>query len=107
MSRTTDGAVTLLVVCGVVFGAYKAIAAMNEQAMLTTAKPSCVSFAKERDVFPKDHKVEAMDAWTKHDGRYAVVVLANPKHEPYQTQICVTSSYAVRIVSKLEEHVWY
>jgi hypothetical protein len=58
-------------------------------------------------VFPAGDNVVAMDAWTKHDGRYAVVALANPSGKPFRTSLCVSSKYAVKIPSKLEEHVWY
>ena len=107
MSGISRNTACLVVACGVVFGGYKAIAWTNESATLTTAKARCVDFAKEREVFPAGQRVEAMDAWTKHDGRYAVVALANPDSKPFQTEICVRSNYAIRIVSRLEEHVWY
>jgi hypothetical protein len=108
MSNISRNTVTTLVVaCGLVFGGYKAIASMNEHAQLTTAKASCVKFAKEREVFPKDQKVEPVEAWTKHDGRYAVVALANPGAKPFQTEICVSSSYSIKIVGPLQEAFWY
>jgi hypothetical protein len=98
----------LVIACGLVIGGYKAVSATNEQAVLTAAKARCVEFAKERDVFKAGDEVEAMDAWTKHDGRFAVVVLGNPdSKQQFQTNICVRTKYALRIVSKLEEHVWY
>ena len=52
-------------------------------------------------------KVEAMDAWTKHDGRYAVVALDNTGSKRFQSEICVSRRYSIKIVSRLEEHVWY
>jgi hypothetical protein len=91
----------------VVFCGYKAFTWMNEYTMMTTAKASCVEFAKEREVFPAGQKVIAMDAWTKHDGRYAVVALGNPGYKPFQKQLCVNSKYMVSIASRIEEAFWY
>ena len=99
--------IALVVACCLVFGGYKAVTSLNEHAQLTTAKVRCVAFAKEREVFPKGHEVEAMDAWTKHDGRYAVVALGNAGSKPFQSEICVRSSYSIHIVSRLHEPFWY
>ena len=96
----------VVVACALVFGGYKLFAWTNENSALTTAKASCVEFAKERNVFTAGEAV-AMDAWTKHDGRHVVVEMSNGHAKPFQTHICVQSKYAVGIVSRLEEHVWY
>jgi hypothetical protein len=99
--------VPFVFVAVVVFCGYKAFNWMNEHAQLTTAKTSCVSFAKERNVFPAGQKVEAVDAWTKHEGRYAVVALANSGSKPFQSELCVSSSYMIQIVSPLQEPFWH
>jgi hypothetical protein len=103
VSRNVAG---LVVACGLVFGGYKAIVLTNENAALTVGKARCVEFAKERNVFTAG-EAEAMEAWTKHDGRHVVVELSNGDAKPFETHICVKSKYAVGIVSRLEEHVWY
>jgi hypothetical protein len=97
----------VIVIAALAFGGYKAIAATSESARLTVAKDACVKFAKERDVFPAGDKVEAMDAWTKHDGRYAVVALANPSGQKFDTKLCVSSKYSLHIPGGFAEAAWY
>jgi hypothetical protein len=92
-----------LVITGLVlFGGYKAAAMMNESAQLTVAKDQCKRFAQERKVFTD---AKPVDAWTKHDGRFAVVVLI--QSEPFEQKLCVQSHYSLSIVSRLEEPFWY
>jgi hypothetical protein len=102
----TPKTITKFVVAGLVlFGGYKFATAMNDSARLTVAKANCKDFAKERNAFTGKGEVRAVEAWTKHDGRFAVVALI--QSEPFETKICVQSNYSLSIVSRLEEPFWY
>jgi hypothetical protein len=74
--------------------------------MLTEAKASCVQFAMERKIF-NGQEAKAMDAWIKHDGRYAVVALTNSGNGEFKSNLCVRNSYSVMIPGPLQEVFWY
>ena len=101
--------VILAIMCALAFGGYKAYASMNEYAQLTVAKQACEDMAKEGNPLFSNLKPVTTEAWTKHDGRYAVVELAgynSSDSTKFMTRICVVSKSSIKIVNPLQEDQW-